>query len=262
MRPCETLRDDHGADGGCIVAHLDLRRERLVEGQRGGLARAVVDHCRRVDVRCLRGHRHDHPVVVLDHVGQKLAGQPVMRERVDFEGQTDIRLGRSEHCLPAQNTRVVNEHGRLAHLRADLGRYFSNLVGRRDVALEELDVGVRAVLERLDIEDGNFDAAQGQTHRDALPDPIAAARQQHELLAPVVRVARPIVERFAVEVVVEPPDEADGNEGLEGFEEAWAVVRDVAALGGVVGEEQEGEGERGREEGFFEDGADDVCCEA
>lgn len=37
---------------------------------------------------------------------------------------------------------------------------------------------------------------------------------------------------------------------------------DVPALGGVVGEEEEGEGERGGEDGFLDDGVDDVRREA
>lgn len=206
MRARETLRDHHGADGRRVVAHLDLGRERLVEREGRRLARAVVDHCRRVDVRRLRGYGHDHPVVVLDHAGQELAGQPVVREGVDFKCQSDIRFGRSEDRLPAQDPRVVHQHRRLAHLRPDLGRGLRDLVGGRDIALEELDVWVRAVFEGLDVEDCDFDAAKGQAHRDALPDPVAAARQDDELFAPVVRVARPVVEGAAVEVVVEPAD--------------------------------------------------------
>jgi hypothetical protein len=133
------LAHEHGAHFGRFVVRDEFGAETLVEGHGGGLGSCVVDHGGRGDVACQTGDGDDHAVVVGDHVWQELLGEVVVREGVDLEGQVDVELCGFEDRLAAHDTRVVDQHGGVAHGGADLGGGGGDGFGGGEVALEVAD---------------------------------------------------------------------------------------------------------------------------
>ena len=116
------LVDDDGAHLGRGVQGRELGGQALVEGQRGGLGRAVVDHLGDGDVGGQAGDGDDHAVVARDQARQELLGEQVVGDGVDVEGEADVLLGGLEDGLSARDAGVQHQDRGVADGLADLGR--------------------------------------------------------------------------------------------------------------------------------------------
>ncbi len=116
---------------------------------------------------------------------------PVVGQGVDVEGESHVALGGVEDRLPPRDARVVDDDCRLADLGADLPGRRRDLLGRRYVAVEEVDLLGRRVRERLDVQHHDGDAALCQQLDDMAADPAGASCDGHDLPFPIVLVARP-----------------------------------------------------------------------
>ncbi|KAL1967834.1 hypothetical protein VTN77DRAFT_2523 [Rasamsonia byssochlamydoides] len=192
----EPLRNEHRPHAGRSVPRHQLCGETLVEGNGGRFAGRVADHVGGGHQPRHRGNRHHHAVVARYHSGQKLARQPVVRQRVDLEGQPGLGLGALQHRVGLQDARVVDQHRELsAQVRSNLGGGGCDGLGVGNVALVEAG-SVRQIISRfLDVEDGDlwFDSCCQQEH-DMLADAIAATRHDNDFARPVIPVRNAVVD--------------------------------------------------------------------
>ena len=121
------LIDHNGAHARSLVPRLELGRQALVEGQGGCLGGSIVDHVGHGHKRRVAGNSHDHAVVALDHGGDKLPGQDVVRNGVDVKGKAVVTFGGLEDGLTASDASVVDEDGGFAPFGTDLGGGRSDL---------------------------------------------------------------------------------------------------------------------------------------
>ena len=123
-----------------MVPSRQFRRQALVEGDRGGLARRVVDHVGRGGVAALRGDGHHHAVVLRHERRQELPREVVMRQRVDFEGVSGVRLGAGQDRAAGAQARVVDEDGGRAEPLANHRGHVRDRRRGGDIAREVMDV--------------------------------------------------------------------------------------------------------------------------
>lgn len=232
----KALRDEHRAHTRRIVPRYQLGAQALVEGNRGGLGRGVIDHVGGSRVARLRGNGDDHAVVAADHVREELARQPVVGEGVDLELEASVGLAAAEDGAAAADAGVVDQDGGLAHGGADGGGGIGDGCRRGDVAFVEADCCGQegGVLRRLDVQDGHFDAAVAEQARDLPPDAVAAAGEDDHFTVPVVAVGDAVVEGAAVESRVDAPEDGERGEDVCELEQAGALLRELFALVGIV----------------------------
>lgn len=257
----EALGDEDGAHAGGVVARHQLGGQSLVEGDGGGLGGRVIDHVGGGGVAGLGGDGDDHAVVATQHGGQKLAGQPVVREGVDLELEAGLGLGAAEDGHAAAQAGVVDQHGGLAHGGADLGRGLSDGRRRGDIALVVAYRRWQLILRRLDVQNGHLDATATQQRRDLASDAVAPARQHDDLPVPVVAVGDAVVQGTTVHRSIDAPEHGQRGEDLDGLQKSGVLLGDISALGCVVGEEEQRDGLPGAEDGALEEFAEYISSE-
>ena len=233
------LVDDDGADLGRVVARLELRGQTLVEGVGGRLGGGVVDHVRDRHPGGHRGDRDDHAVVAADHVREELLDHPVVRKGVDIKGEAHVLLARLEDGAALDDAGVVDEHGRVADLGADILGHGGDGLGRSDVALEVVDVRAGGVGEGLDVEHDDTDAALGQELDDLATDAAGAARDEDDLARPVVCVLDAVVEHLVIEIAVDGAEQAEDQQLLDARECYRMEDGKVLTLLGVLCEQEQ-----------------------
>ena len=80
-------------------------------------------------------------MVFVDHVGEKLLGGEIVRDRVDVEGKTDVFFRGVEDAFPARDARVVDEDGGIANFRSDAGCHCCEGGWGGDVAFVVMHIG-------------------------------------------------------------------------------------------------------------------------
>lgn len=118
------------------------------------------------------------------------------------------------------------------------------------------------IFQRLNVQHNNLDAPLGQhLHHDG-PDAVAASRHQRNVLFPVVRVIRPVVEDASVQKVPDFPSQAEQQGNLEPFQGLRPRGRNILAPCRVFRGEEQRKREAGIEDGFAEEREDGVAREA
>lgn len=138
---CVSLAHEDGAHLGGIVLCEQLERKTLMEGNGGRFGGSIVDHGGRAEVAGQRGDGDDHAVVALNHGGEELLGEEVMREGIHVEGEADVVLAGLEDGFATSTAGIVDKDGGIAEGGTDggCGGYNGGLGG--EIALEVLHRG-------------------------------------------------------------------------------------------------------------------------
>jgi hypothetical protein len=99
------------------------------------------------------------------------------------------------------------------------------------------------------IQNDNLDSPLGQELNNLPTDAASTTSDQNHLLIPPVLVGSPVIQRLAVQVAIDPADDAERKQNLNPLECLLVEDGEVAALLGVASEEDEWEGESWVEEG-------------
>jgi len=190
------------------------------------------------------------------HGRQKLPHHPVVGKVVDVEGEAHVALAGVEERAADDDAGVVDEDGRVADAGAHLAGHGGDGLGRGDIAMEVVDVGAYFKGHGLDVQHDNFHPPLGQQLDHMAADAAGAARDEHDLLGPVVAVGGPVVQHLVREPVVGDAQGAEPEQRLEPREGRRVQDAQVLALLGVPREQDQRQEER-RVEGRVADEPDD-----
>lgn len=124
-----------------LIPQANFLRQTLVEGERTGLAAAVVGHLAEANEAGGARDGDDVAVVTLDHGGQELFDSPPVGQGVDFKHLANGALGFVEDGALVANASVIDEHSRVAMLLAHLCANCLDAVCRGHVALVKVGIG-------------------------------------------------------------------------------------------------------------------------
>lgn len=93
----------------------------------------------------------------------------------------------------------------------------------------------------MNVQDGDLDAAVAEQLRDSSAYPVAATRQHNHLAIPVVPIRDAIVQGPGIEPGVNMAEDSEQGEELEDLKESRALGGELAALRGILGQQQERE---------------------
>ena len=179
--------DDGGKNLVSVVNEAKFTIEGFMKSKGRGLGAGVVGGLDKRNKGGDTGNSNNVALVVGDHVGEELLAQGPVRHAVDGKNllQKVVRHVHDGHGLG--DASIVDEDGRVAQLLANTLAGFGDRFGRCYVALEEANVGVieQGLWWRLEVEDGDLDAAREQTLGDALTNATAAAGDNSDLRRPV-----------------------------------------------------------------------------
>ena len=176
------------------------------------------------------------PVVPADHVPQELLRHVVLRQQVRLDDELKVLWRGEQDWRAARDTRIVEQHRRVAHLLAHLVRHVLDGGRVRQVALVKLHAAARRrlPLELADIHDddlGAFVAAQ-KLLRDGGADAAAAAGDEHNLAVKIPRrVLDPVVGALVREPAAERPRRREQGDGPRRAAQARVAGREAQKLG-------------------------------
>lgn len=102
------------ANDSCVNAvsaeHLQLQSQSLVESNSGKFTRTVIDEFWNADMSGHRRDRHNVPVILFEHRGQKSFHSPKVRQRVDTERSFDELVGRVKQCTTRNDAGVIKQN--------------------------------------------------------------------------------------------------------------------------------------------------------
>lgn len=116
--------------------------------------------------------------------------------------------------------------------------------------------------QRLHIKDGNLDIPLRKVLDDIASDAIASTRHDHDLLVPIILVARPVVLHAVAEEVGQTLKNAPGEEELQVLERGAVFESERLALLRVSREEHEREDVERVQGGAVEEAAEGVDGDA
>jgi len=118
-----------------------LLGEALVESECSGLGTTIGGQLANGGEAGNTRDSDDVAMILLDHSGHELFHRPVVRKRVDLQGEANMFLGRIQNSFAESNASVVDQNGRVAMLLPNLiSNFFHN--GRRcDIGAVEVCIG-------------------------------------------------------------------------------------------------------------------------